>query len=53
MTHADLPQWLPYATDTDDVPYRRERVEALGNAIVPHQAAVVWQRVKQLIEIHY
>ena len=50
MRHQDLPQWLPKATDCDEIPYRRERLECLGNAIVPNCASVIWQRVKELAE---
>lgn len=45
MSHADLPEWLPKATDTANIPYRRDRLEALGNAIVPQCAAIVWQKL--------
>lgn len=48
MTHADLPTWLPRATDTNNIPHRRERLEALGNAVVSAQAAIAWRRVAYL-----
>lgn len=51
MCHSDLPEWLPKATDTENVSYRKERLQALGNAICPQQASVVWQRVKLLAEL--
>lgn len=50
MRHADLPEWLPLATDTVTVPYRKERLESLGNSLVPQVACIVWRRVKELAE---
>jgi len=52
LRHADLEAFLPCATDTNNIPYRRERLEALGNAVVPAQAALAWKRLAQLIEWH-
>ena len=52
LRHANLEAFLPYATDTDHIPYRRERLEALGNAVVPAQSAIAWKRLAQLIEWH-
>jgi DNA (cytosine-5)-methyltransferase 1 len=48
MTLEDLPQLLPYATDSEQVANRKERLEALGNAVVPHVAAIALQRILAL-----
>ena len=45
LRHVDLEESLPYATDTDNIAHRRERLEALGNAVVPAQAAIAWRRL--------
>jgi len=50
LQHVHLDAYLPYATDTDNIPYRRERLEALGNAVVPQQTAVAWKGLAQLID---
>ena len=47
-----VPDWLPFATDgfSDEVlSYRKEAIEALGNAVSPQVAAIPLQRV---IELH-
>jgi hypothetical protein len=48
MTHADLPAWLLYATDTQNLTERKAQLQALGNAVVPHQAAIAWKRIVAL-----
>lgn len=50
MRHADLPHWLTLATDSENIPYRKERLEALGNSICINTAVVAWQRVLQVAE---
>ncbi|PSB30126.1 DNA cytosine methyltransferase [Chlorogloea sp. CCALA 695] len=48
LTPADLPQWIERAADSDSIPYRKERLQCLGNSVVPNQAAVVWRRLNNL-----
>jgi hypothetical protein len=50
MTPSELPEWLLHATDSEDIPYRKEMLQALGNAIVPDVAAVALLR---FLEIHF
>ena len=51
MRHQDLPEWLPKATDSESIPYRKERLMALGNAVVPQVSAIAWKRLAQIAEI--
>ena len=48
LTSADLPQWIERAADSDSIPYRKERLQCLGNSVVPKCAAVVWRRLSSL-----
>lgn len=50
LRHSELNEWLEKATDTDTIPYRKERLQALGNSVVPNCAAVVWQRVSKMLQ---
>jgi hypothetical protein len=45
----DVADLLPYATDTAKIPYRKEQLMALGNAVVPQCAAIALQRAKEII----
>lgn len=46
MSPTDLPKWLPYATDgIKNHPERNSRMKALGNAVVPHVAAIALRRI--------
>lgn len=48
MSPTDLPKWLPYATDgIKNHPERNSRMKALGNAVVPHVAAIALSRIFQ------
>lgn len=49
MRHSDLPEWLPKAINTDSIPYRKERLQALGNAVVPNVASIVWRRLATIV----
>ena len=49
MTPEELPDRLPYATDSDDIPYRKEILQALGNAIVPDVAAIALYKFLEII----
>lgn len=44
-----LQEALLFATDAEKKPFRKERLEELGNAIVPQVAAVVWHRVGRIL----
>ena len=52
MTPADLPEWLPYATDSEKVPYRKQMLQAYGNAIVPDVAAIALYRFLEISNLH-
>lgn len=45
MEREDLPDWMPLATDSESVANRKQRLQALGNAVVPQVAAIALQRV--------
>ncbi len=49
LRHAELCEWLPKAIDTDSIPKRKERLQALGNAVVPNVASIVWQRLATIV----
>jgi hypothetical protein len=38
------------ATDTEKTPHRKERLKALGNAVVPHAAAIALLKAKEILE---
>lgn len=40
---------LLFATDAEKKPFRKERLQELGNTIVPQVAAVVWRRVGKIL----
>ena len=44
MTPEQLPERLLQATDSKSIPYRKEMLQALGNAIVPDVAAIALYR---------
>ncbi len=41
---------IPSATDSIPIPNRKERLQALGNAVVPQCAAIVLQKAKEILE---
>lgn len=45
LTHDDLTKAIPHAADTLHILCRRERLQALGNAVVPQCTKVVWNRI--------
>lgn len=45
-TWANWPTQSPVCGDSDGVPNRMDRLRSLGNAIVPHVAAVIMQAIK-------
>lgn len=46
LSPADLPKWLPYATDDiRNHPERNSRMKALGNAVSPHVAAIALAQI--------
>jgi len=51
MTPEELPDRLPYATDSDDIPYRKEMLQALGNAIVPDVAAIALYKFLEITNL--
>lgn len=51
MSHKDLAAWLPYAVDRSQNPMRKEQLQALGNAVVPHVAAIGWQRIGKILGV--
>ena len=51
MTPEELPDRLPYATDSDDIPYRKEILQALGNAIVPDVAAIALYKFLEITNL--
>jgi hypothetical protein len=38
------------ATDRKKIPHRKDRLKALGNAVVPHCAAIAFLKAKQILE---
>jgi hypothetical protein len=38
------------ATDAEKIPHRKERLKALGNAVVPHAAAIALLKAKEILE---
>jgi len=51
MAPDDLPDCLPFATDTDVVPYRKEKLKALGNAIVPQVGMLGFLKIAELLNL--
>jgi len=51
MTPEELPDRLPYATDSNDIPYRKEMLQALGNAIVPDVAAIALYKFLEITNL--
>jgi hypothetical protein len=49
MSPYDVVEALPYATDATKIPYRKERLMAYGNAVVPQCAAIALQRAKEIL----
>jgi len=45
MALEDLPHLLPIATDSENTPNRTDRLKALGNAVVPHAAAIPLRKI--------
>lgn len=41
----ELSYWLHRSLDTNAIPYRKERLIALGNAVDPAVAAIAWQQL--------
>lgn len=49
MQHKDKEENLQYAADNLDKPLRKQQLKALGNAIVPAQAVIVWKKLYQIL----
>jgi hypothetical protein len=49
MSPYDVVEALLYATDATKIPYRKERLMAYGNAVVPQCAAIALQRAKEIL----
>lgn len=47
---ADLPNWLPFAADSLPIAYRKEALQAYGNAIVPQVGAIGFLRIYEILE---
>lgn len=50
MSHADLPEWMPKAVDCNDDPDRKNKLKALGNAVVPFCSAIAWMRLAEYLD---
>lgn len=46
----DLPDWLPFASDSLPIAYRKEALQAYGNAIVPQVGAIGFLKIYQLLQ---
>jgi len=51
MTPEDLPDCLPFSTDTEVIPYRKEKLKALGNAIVPQVGMLGFLKIAQILNL--
>lgn len=50
MHPSEVVESLPYSTDTEKIAHRKERLQALGNAVVPHCAAIALSRAKEIYQ---
>jgi site-specific DNA-cytosine methylase len=49
LTHEDLNEWITRSTDCNEDSERKDKLKALGNAVVPQCSAIIWHKLTDKI----